>query len=266
VLDEVWRYRALVLAFVKRDVSTRYRASAIGWLWALAQPLAQLIVFSAVFGLILKVEPPPLGNGSGSGSYPAFLFTGIVTWGVFTGTLTVSMTSLLSVGDLLRKVHFPPFAPVLGSTLVQFLQVLLEFGALIVVLVFLRNVGWTWVLAVPILLGLLLLSQGVGLIVSVLNARFGDTQYVVGVVLGILYFATPILYPLSRLDGVHSPLAWVVRLNPLTWYVQGMHDVMYSLVAPSALAIAGMLAGGALVFVLGLRYFNRASRDIAESL
>ena len=107
MLRDLWRYRSLILAFANRDRLTRFRSSAVGWLWALAQPLATLAVLSVVFGVILQVPPPPLGNGSG-GSYPAFVFTGLVAWNVFTGTLTVSMSSLMSVGPLLRKVRFPP--------------------------------------------------------------------------------------------------------------------------------------------------------------
>ncbi len=65
----------------------------------------------------------------------------------------------------------------------------------------LRNVGWTWILAIPILVGCVLFAQGIGLVLSIINARFGDVQYIVAVVLGALYFLTPVLYPISMLDG-----------------------------------------------------------------
>ena len=113
------------------------------------------------------------------------------------------------------------------------MQVLLELTVLVLMFLFLRNAGWTWILAIPILFGLLLFSQGLGLMLSILNARFGDVQYIVAVVLGALYFLTPVLYPMSMIEGQSDILGWVIKLNPMSWYVEAMHDAMYSLVAPS---------------------------------
>ena len=194
------------------------------------------------------------------------MFTGLVAWNVLTGTLNVSMSSLLSVGSLLRKVQFPAWIPVIGATLVQFLQVLLEFAALLLVLAWLRNIGWTWLLALPVLVGLLMLSMGIGLMVALLNAHVGDTRHIVSVVLGVLYFLTPILYPMSVLDGQSSALAWVVKANPLSWYVQAMHDSLYTLSGPSPAQVLVLLAGGATVFLVGLGVFRRLGREVSEVL
>lgn len=266
MLSDLLRQRALIGAFANRDFSTRYRASAIGWAWSLLQPLATLVVFAAVFSMVFRVKAPDLGNGSGDTSYAAFLFTGIVTWNLFQSILTLSMTQLKSNGELLKKVQFPAWAPILGASIVQLIQVLLEFAVLIVMFLWLRNVGWSWLLALPILLGLFLFSQGLGLMFSILNARFGDVQYIVTVVLGALYFLTPVLYPMSMLDGQSELLGTVVKINPVSWYVQAMHDAMYSLVAPGALEVVLLLVGGFVVFWLGLAVFNRGSEDIGELL
>ena len=266
MLTDLINQRALIGAFANRDFSTRYRSSVIGWAWSLLQPLATLVVFAAVFSIVFRVQPPLLGNGSGSGNYAAFLFTGIVTWNLFSSILNLSMTQLKSNGELLKKVQFPAWAPVLGASLVQLIQVVLEFSVLIVMFLWLRNVGWTWVLAVPILVGLFLFSQGLGLMLSILNARYGDVQYIVTVVLGALYFLTPVLYPMNQLDGHNELLGMVVRINPVSWYVQAMHDAMYSLVAPSALEVLTLLVSGFLVFWLGFTVFNRGSEDIGELL
>lgn len=265
VLTDLYSRRALVWAFANRDFATRYRSSVLGWAWSLLQPLATLVVFAAVFSVVFRIQAPPLGNGNGS-SYAAFLFTGIVTWNLFSSILNLSMTQLKSNGELLKKVQFPAWTPILGASIVQLVQVLLELVVLILMFLFLRNIGWTWILAVPILLGTLLFSQGVGLMLSVLNARYGDVQYIVAVVLGALYFLTPVLYPVSMVEGQNELLGWVIKLNPMTWYVQGMHDVMYSLVAPPLWAIASLVLGGIVVFWLGFLAFERGSEDIGELL
>lgn len=265
MLTDLYSRRALVWAFANRDFSTRYRSSLLGWAWSLIQPLATLVVFAAVFSIVFRIEAPPLGNGEGS-SYAAFLFTGLVTWNLFSSVLTLSMTQLKSNGELLKKVQFPAWAPILGASIVQLIQVLLELLVLVLMFAFLRNAGWTWVLAIPILLGLLLFSQGVGLMLSIVNARFGDVMYIVAVVLGALYFLTPVLYPMSMVEDQSEWLGWIVRLNPVSWYVEAMHDAMYSLVSPPALVIAGLLAGGFAVFWLGFAVFARWSEDIGELL
>ncbi|MDO8307634.1 MAG: ABC transporter permease [Actinomycetota bacterium] len=265
MLTDLYSRRALVWAFANRDFSTRYRSSLLGWAWSLIQPLATLVVFAAVFSIVFRIEAPLLGNGEGS-SYAAFLFTGLVTWNLFSSVLTLSMTQLKSNGELLKKVQFPAWAPILGASIVQLIQVLLELFVLVLMFAFLRNAGWTWVLAIPILLGLLLFSQGVGLMLSIVNARFGDVMYIVAVVLGALYFLTPVLYPMSMVEDQSEWLGWIVRLNPVSWYVEAMHDAMYSLVSPPALVIAGLLAGGFAVFWLGFAVFARWSEDIGELL
>jgi ABC-2 type transport system permease protein len=265
VLTDLYSQRALIRAFANRDFATRYRASVLGWAWSLLQPLATLIVFAAVFSVVFRIQAPPLGNGNGS-SYAAFLFTGLVTWNLFSSLLTLSMTQLKSNGELLKKVQFPAWAPILGASIVQMIQVLLELAVLVVMFVFLRNVGWTWILALPILLGVLLFAQGIGLMLSIMNARFGDVQYIVAVVLGALYFMTPVLYPMSMLEGQNELLGWIIKINPMSWYVQAMHDVMYSLSAPAWWEIITLLVGGFLVFWIGLAVFDRNSEDIGELL
>lgn len=265
MLTALWQRRALVWAFANRDFATRYRASVLGWLWSLLQPLATLAVFAAVFSIVFKVAPPPLGDGS-PGNYAAFLFTGLVTWNLVSGLITLSMTQLRSNGELLKKVQFPAWAPVLGAGIVQLVQVGLELVVLMGLLAVLGNVGWTWLLAIPVLAGLALLAQGIGLALSVANARYGDVQYIVTVVLGALYFLTPVLYPLSALDGQAGWLASIVQANPLSWYVEAMHAAMYSLDGPGPLQALGLLALGAGAFIVGLAVFDRTSEDIGELL
>jgi ABC-type polysaccharide/polyol phosphate export permease len=116
------------------------------------------------------------------------------------------------------------------------------------------------------LIGTALFAQGIGLVLSIINARFGDVMYIVAVVLSALYFLTPVLYPISMVDGQNELLSLVVKLNPMSWYVQSMHEVMYSLIAPSALVILALLVGGFLTFWAGLAIFSRWSEDIGELL
>ena len=260
----MYRQRALIWAFAQRDFATRYRSSALGWVWSLAQPLASLLIFAAVFSIVFRIQAPPLGGNPESSSFAAFLFTGLVTFNLFSGLINVSMLQLKGSGDLLKKVQFPAWAPVLGSGIVQLVQIFFEFVVLAVVLLVLGNLSWTWLLAFPILVGVALLGQGIGLFVAVPYVKYGDVHAMVTIALQALYFLTPILYPLSFIEGVSSSLKNVVLWNPLTWYVEAMHDVMYSLVLPDWWLIPALFGFGFAVFLLGISAFTRSSRDIGE--
>ncbi len=266
VLATIYQQRALVRAFASRDISTRYRTSTLGWAWSLVQPLIALLVYAAVFSLVFKIQAPPLGADADRTNFAAFLFTGMVTWNLFSGLLLQSMGSLKSNGELLRKVHFPAWTPVLGTSLVQLIQVALEVLVLIGMFIFQRNIGISWLLAIPILIATALFAQGVGFILSIANARFGDVQYMVTVSLGALYFLTPVLYPMSLVEDTASWLAWIVKLNPMTWFVTAMHDVMYSLQFPDWWVVPALLIFGAAVFTAGFKIFQRWSEDIGEIL
>lgn len=266
MISDLWQRRALIWAFAQRDFATRYRSSLLGWFWSLLQPLATLLVYAAVFSLVFRIQAPPLGADPERTSFAAFLFTGMVTWNLFSSVVMLSMTQLKSNGELLKKVQFPAWAPILGSSIVQLVQVALEIIVLIGMFVWQRNVGITWLLAIPILIATALFAQGIGLMLSMANARYGDVQYIVTVVLGALYFLTPILYPLSLVEDTASWLAVIVQANPMSWFVEAMHDVMYSLVTPEWWVVPALLVVGFLTFWIGFKVFERSSEDIGELL
>lgn len=266
MLTDLYQRRALIKAFADRDFATRYRSSVLGWAWSLFQPLATLLVYAAVFSLVFRIQAPPLGADPDRTSFAAFLFTGMVTWNLFSGIVLLSMTQLKSNGELLKKVQFPAWAPILGATLVQLVQVALEILVLIGMFIWQRNVGITWLLVIPILLATALFAQGLGLMLAVSNARYGDVQYIVTVTLGALYFLTPILYPMSLVRDTAEWLGVIVSLNPMSWFVESMHEVMYSLTAPQWWVIPGLLIFGFLVFWGGLAVFNKSSEDLGELL
>jgi ABC-2 type transport system permease protein len=264
--ENLFRYRILVFAFVKRDLSTRYRSSFFGWLWSLAQPLASILIFTAVFAYVFRVQPPPLGNGSGAGYYAIFMFTGLVAWDVFSGVINQSMAALVSVGDLLKKASFPSWAPVVGASIVQWVQVLLELVVLIAMLIFVRNWSWTWIAAIPVMVALFLFALGIGLMLAVANAHFGDVKYIVTVILGGLYFLTPVIYPISMVEQASPLIATIVMLNPMTWFVLSLQDALYALVMPTGWTLLALSVSGVATLWLGLRLFNSASRNLGEVL
>jgi ABC-2 type transport system permease protein len=257
--------RSLLWAFAQRDFRTRYRTSAIGWTWSLIQPLATLAVFAVIFSVVFRAAAPELGNGEGT-SYVLYLFTGLVAWNLFSGLINISMTSLRESGALLRKVAFPAWTPVVGAGLVQLVQIGLELLVLLVWFLVIGNIGWDWLFAPFLFLGLALFAGGLGLGLSTANARYGDVAYIVAVVLSALYFLTPVLYPVSTIPADTGWLRVVVENHPLSLYVVALHDSLYSLDGPGVIRTAVLLLAGLVTFGAGLWIFDRTTEDVGELL
>jgi ABC-type polysaccharide/polyol phosphate export permease len=257
--------RSLIWAFAQRDFRTRYRTSAIGWTWSLLQPLANLAVFATVFTVVFRAPAPDLGNGKGS-SYVLYLFTGLVCWNLFLGLIMLSMSSLRESGAMLRKVAFPAWAPVLGAALVQAIQVALEVTVLLSWFIVVGNRGYAWLYAPFLFLALALFALGLGLMLSTANARFGDVLYIVTVLLGALYFLTPVLYPATAIPAGQPLLRSFVEHQPASLFVEAVHDSLYSLSGPGLASTAALLVFGAVVFSFGLWVFDRTTEDVGELL
>lgn len=264
---EVWRYRGLIADFARRELKGKYKGSVLGSFWALVNPLATLAVYSLVFGFFLRFSPPVAGNGH-LDNFPLYLFTGLVVWNSFYAVSTGAMGSLIGAGPLLRKIYFPPFAPVVGNGLATLQQTGIELGLLLLVYAILLNVGWT-VFLLPVLVVLLAaFSMGVGLLLAMLNARLRDINYIVQVVLNLLFYAAPIVYPITLVTQRYQEHPWlrIYEFNPITTFVEAFRDVLWDLRLPPLWQL-GYLAGISVgVLYLGWRFFQSRAADVSEEL
>ncbi|SSC24653.1 ABC-2 transporter [Klenkia terrae] len=266
-LRQVWQYRGLIGNFANREIKGKYKGSLLGGAWALINPLATLATYSLVFGFILRFPTPTAGNGSLT-SFPVYLFTALVVWNFFYAVTTSGMGALVGAGPLLRKIHFPPYAPVFGSALAVLNQTAIEFGLLFVVYLVVLNLSWT-ILMVPVLLLLLsAFALGLGLLLSIANARFRDVNYIVTVVLGLLFYASPIIYPITLVTDMYAAHPWlqVYEYNPITSFVEAFRDVLWHLRFPGLGRLAYLTVVSLGVLALGWTVFQRKSADVSEEL
>lgn len=260
-------YRGLIRNFARRELKSKYKRSALGWAWSLLNPAATLAVYALVFGVIFRFLPPVAGNGE-TRSFALYLFTGLVVWNFFFGVVTGAMGWLIGAGPLLNKISFPPAAPLVGGTLAALVQTIIEATLLVLVLVLVSNISWT-LLLVPVLLALLaLFALGLGLVVSLANVYYRDINYLTGIVLNLVFYATPIIYdPMLIPERLHGfPLREVLTLNPVAQFVGAMRDVTYHLQVPSAARMLGLTVISIATFTLGYVIFDRKARDVAEEL
>jgi ABC-type polysaccharide/polyol phosphate export permease len=228
----------------------------------LINPAAMLGIYTLVFGVFLKTEPPPAGNGDLK-SYGLYLFAGLVVWNFFSGTVNGAIIALQTSGGLLNKVYFPPSAPAIANMITVVLQFIIESAILAAIMVVLGNVSITYLLFPVLLVFLAMFSLGLGLFVSVFNVFYRDVGYLVGIGMQVLFYATPIIYPISI---VPDWAAAVIRLNPLTQLVEWSRDAFYNLTWPSLGPFLATAAACVATFVVGWAVFNVKARNIAEEL
>jgi lipopolysaccharide transport system permease protein len=245
-LHSVWEYRELLYFIVWRDIKVRYKQTALGVLWILFQPLIPTIIFTIIFGIVIKIP-------TGSLPYPLFVFCGLLPWMYFAGATNRSSGSLLSNTNLITKVYFPRLIlPVSGV-----LNGLIDFGiGFLGLMVLMFYYGFTPSLRILLLPGLLLMllatALGIGLLLSSLGVRYRDVHNVTPFLLQIGLYATPVVYPVRLF-----PDRWqqYLGLNPMTgvveafrWSILGGPQPPQQVLLLSCLMTALLLSAGLFVF------------------
>ena len=264
---EIWEYRELVGRLVQRELGARYKRSVLGWLWSMLNPAATLAIYALVFGVLLKFDPPRAGNGRFD-NFALYLFCALVMWNAFHGIITGAMTALLDAGPLLNKVYFPPETPAVATLFTVLIQVAIEASILMLILVSLVNVSWTFLLWPVVLVLLAVMALGVGLVLSALNVRYRDVGYLVSIALQFLFYATPIIYPLNAIPerALGLPARDILRLNPISQFTEASRELLYGLDWPGLLRLGLMALISLTVGIGGWLVFKARTRDIAEEL
>jgi ABC-2 type transport system permease protein len=256
--------RSLVRELVASDFKLRYKNSILGYFWSLLKPLMLFGVLYVVFTKIVKV-------GAGVPYYPAYLLLGLVLWTFFVEATMSGMNSIMARGDMIRKVSVPKYTIVVSTTMSAFVNFSLN---MIVVFIFmlLSHVPFRLtILLAPLLIGeLVVFSLAVASLLAALFVKFRDFSHIWEVALQILFYATPIIYPLTLPP---ARIAKLISISPLTQIFQ---DMRVLLITPQTLTTKAVFHGQigriiplavvAVVSVLGIWYFHRSSRNFAEEL
>ncbi|MGD9794281.1 MAG: ABC transporter permease [Acidimicrobiia bacterium] len=252
---ELWEFRDLLLRFAQRDVTLRYRQTALGVIWVVLQPLMAAGVFTFVFGRVadLPSEGVP---------YFAFSYAGMLGWNLFNSTVGKFSGSLVGNAGLVSKIFFPRLVLPLstwGSTLLDFT---VAMGMMVVVLLIAGVAPGIGLLALPIWVVLaLLIGGGIGLMAAALMVKYRDVGYVMPVMTQMLLYGTPIAYSLSRVP--ESALTWV-KLNPLTGVMVGFRWSLLDTSRPDGLSVTSSAVAGVSLFVVGATVFTRMERQFAD--
>jgi ABC-type polysaccharide/polyol phosphate export permease len=257
-LATLFRYRILIQSLVSRDLKARYRGSVLGFLWSFIHPILSLVTYTFVFTMVL-----PGRHASTIEPYYLFFFCGLLPWTWFSGAVQESAFGLIVGGNLIKKVLFPaevlPVVTVLGGLIHFFLGLPILLVACLVE----GRLGWTaLLLPLPILVQLVF-TLGLALMVSALTVHFRDIYSILGHLMQLWFFASPVLYYYGDIQG---PLRTFLRLNPMAHVVVSYQEMLFfgTFHHYTGLALAGLAS--LLVFAAGAFVFDRLRDTFAEEV
>jgi ABC-2 type transport system permease protein len=265
----------LLTELVRKDLKVKYKNSALGFIWSLANPLLYLAVFTLVFTQLLK---------NGIDNFPVLFMSGFLVWNFFNLATLSGTGSVVGNANLVRKVRFPRVVLPLSSVGFAGVHFVLQLGVLLIVLaLFYRDAfGPQLVLLVPALAVVTVFATAMALLASALNVRFRDVEHLLEVILLAWFWLTPIVYPVTFVRDRLAGSPWLFRLymaNPMTAVVTAMQRAIYvhpvtggRQILPSGgygfylawLGVAGAIALALLA--VGLWTFRRLQADFAEEL
>ncbi len=227
-LRELIRYRDLIRNLVVSEIKTRYKNSVLGFVWSLLNPLAMMLVFTMVFGVLRpnhQVE-----------NLPIYLLCGLLPWNFFSASVISSMNSIVANGNLIKKVYFPREVLTIAAILAQLVNFLLALVVLFAALLIVRTnfSPWLWTLPIIIIIQTCF-SLGIGLVLGTLQVFYRDTQMVMEVVMLAWFFLTPIFYTPDQLPASYDlgPIVIPVErllyiLNPMASLINVYRDLLYN--------------------------------------
>ncbi len=256
-LKEIWNYRTMIGSLVKKDLSTRYKGSVLGFLWTFLNPLFQLIIYTVVFSVIL-----PMGRDIPN--YAMFLFVALVPWLFCSMSLTAGSQSVIQSAGLVQKIYFPRIVLPISTVSSNFVNLLLSF---VVVFVALLVTGWgispvVWALPVVMVIEFFFVL-GLVLIFSALTVYFRDLEHILGIVTMAWMYLTPIIY---SIDTVPERIRPWMYINPMTSVILSYRDILYWKQLPDFNTLLITVIYAAAFMVAGYFIFQRLQRKFAEEL
>ena len=253
-LREILRYKDLFLVLAWRDIRVRYAQTFLGLFWAVLQPLFTLLIFTLIFGKALKVDTQGL-------PYAVFALAGMSAWSYFSFVLSQSGLSIIGAQEMIKKIYFPRLVIPLSKAMAGFIDFLVSIAFLIILMIIYQIPIKLQILLFPLFfIANVLTSLGFGIWTSALTIRFRDLQHVIPFVVQIGLYATPIAYPTNLIPEDYQLL---YHLNPMVGVVEGYR---YCLLGLEPLGTYGYisLGIGLILFVVGLIYFRRVERVMAD--
>jgi lipopolysaccharide transport system permease protein len=253
-IKDIWRHRELLYLLAWRDYKIRYRQTSIGIAWAVFQPILTTLAFVLVFGHLK-------GIATGDIPYPLFVFSGMIIWQFFSNSITDASASLVAASQMITKIYFPRIIVPLAKIVIQLIDLVPSFFILLILMAYFRVMPmfFGFVCIVPLILILAIISAGIGVLLSAINVKYRDVQFIVPFFIQLGLFLSPVIYSATNL-GKYS---YLLLLNPVTGIIDSFRAALFSLTFPVAPFVVSclFLAG---LSIISLYYFSKSEGAFSD--
>ncbi len=261
-LADLWRYRDLVLLFVRRDFVSQYKQTILGPLWFIIQPLLTTLTFTIIFGNIAQLSTDGL---------PKMLFylSGVTAWNYFAECLTKTSETFSANANIFGKVYFPRLAVPVSIVISNLIRFGIQLGLFLAFYLFFLFRGTaiqptSALLLMPLLVLLMAaLGLGTGIIVSSMTTRYRDLRFLVQFGVQLLMYTTPVIYPLSKLPEQYR---WIMLANPMTPIIESFRYAFLGTGAFSWGYLGLSAAMAAVILGLGILLFNHVEKTFMDTV
>ena len=256
VLDELYAYREMIASLIHRDLKGRYKNSVLGFAWTFVNPLLQLVVYTVVFSTIMRM---------GIKDYYLLLFVALVPWIFFSTCVASGCNCVLDQGDMVKKIYFP--REVLPVTFVtsQFINMLLSFLVVFVVLLISgKGMNPLALLFLPLIMIIeYFLVLGMTMLSSALTVFFRDLSNILAILVMAWQWATPVMYPA---DIIPEQFQIIMKFNPMYSIIVAYRQILYYKEVPDVTTLISAIVMGIVLLIVGEWVFSRKSRNFADYL
>jgi homopolymeric O-antigen transport system permease protein len=251
--------RELLINLVVRDIRGRYIGSTMGVLWNVITPILQLLIYTLVFSTIMRAK---LGPDDGTSSFAAFLFCGLIPWNAFAETVQRSTSTIADNSNLIKKIKFPMEILVVYLAISSFIHELIALVIFLGLLVFLGELPGSYIMLLPAVFAVqLVMTVGLSLALSALNVYIRDVAHVVGLVMMIWFFTTPVVFPLGM---VPYRLRLIMEINPMTSLVTLYRQLFFLNGAFDVRAFVNLCGFALLFFAVGYAIFMKHKDEFVD--
>jgi ABC-2 type transport system permease protein len=268
-LATIRSHRDLLTNLTLRELRGKYKRSVLGWAWSMLNPLANMAIFTVVFLYFLKV-PVPVGHPSGLKVFAFYLLCALLPWNFLAAALTGGMGALIGNANLIKKVYFPRVLLVGASVSALAITLLIELGVFGGALLIGGNNIIPWIPAVLLVVALqALFVLGMSMLLSVIAVYFRDMEHLIGILLQLWFYATPVIYPKKlAIDFLRDKptLRWFYEANPMGRFASIYRDLLYNLRGPKLTDIAAVGIWTVVALAIGALVFRKLEPRLAEEL
>lgn len=262
-LKEVWKYRDLLVLFVRRDFVATYKQTILGPVWHFIQPIFTTIMFLLVFGKIAGIPT--------DGIEPIlFYMSGITIWNYFSACLTSTSNTFLSNAGIFGKVYFPRLISPLSTVTSNLVKFGIQFLLLLAVMIFFGitkgnfHFGLSWLLIPVLVLMMAMMGLGLGIIISSMTTKYRDLNVLLGFGVQLLMYATPVAYPMSFLRS-KSYASWI-QWNPLSPIVEAFRYALFGQGTLETVHLLYSFSFIVIVLFIGMLMFNKVEKTFMDTV